>query len=134
MVSSRSHCSVRLLRGIYVIRTGQGDSEFDTDDWKIPGGTATGQSSYDAFTKILGLASSLNTGFIVLEHDLYQQTVDMAVGYFIPLASNHTPAFKVRYCLLILFHLFTQVVLLARVDQPMSRPPPQQLVHRDLLQ
>jgi len=70
--------------------TGSGENEFDTEDWKIPGGTATGLSSYAAFQKILGLQSSLNTGFIVLEHDLYQQTVDMAIGYFLPLAFNQS--------------------------------------------
>jgi hypothetical protein len=30
----------------------------------------------------------LSNGFIVLEHDLYQQTVDLAVGYFLPQAIN----------------------------------------------
>lgn len=30
----------------------------------------------------------LTSGFIVLEHDLYQQTVDLAVGYFLPQAIN----------------------------------------------
>jgi peptidoglycan/xylan/chitin deacetylase (PgdA/CDA1 family) len=79
-----------------ILWTGSGESEFDTDDWRIPGGTATGQSSFDQFNKILGLASSLNTGFIVLEHDLYQETVDMAVGYFLPSAETHNPPFKLE--------------------------------------
>jgi len=29
-------------------------------------------------------APALNTGFIILEHDLYQQTVDLAIGYILP--------------------------------------------------
>jgi len=70
--------------------TNVGPTEFDTDDWKIPGGTATGLSSYAAFQNILSLQSNLSTGFIVLEHDLYQQTVDMAIGYFLPLAFNQS--------------------------------------------
>lgn len=28
----------------------------------------------------------LNSGFIVLQHDIYQQTVDLAVGYILPMA------------------------------------------------
>lgn len=74
----------------FTFRTGTGDDEFDTDDWKIPGGTANGTSSYAAFNRILDLASKLSTGFIVLEHDLYQQTVEMAIGYFLPLAKTRS--------------------------------------------
>jgi peptidoglycan/xylan/chitin deacetylase (PgdA/CDA1 family) len=66
-------------------------------DWKIPGGTATGLSSYAAFQNILSLQSNLSTGFIVLEHDLYQQTVDMAIGYFLPLAFNQSLKVCIRF-------------------------------------
>ncbi|KAJ9094635.1 chitin deacetylase cda1 [Naganishia cerealis] len=61
-------------------------TEFDTTDWNIPGGRATGVSSLSKFRTILQTAESMNTGFIVLSHDLYQQTVDLAVGYMIPQA------------------------------------------------
>ncbi|KAK4687695.1 hypothetical protein P7C73_g2423, partial [Tremellales sp. Uapishka_1] len=61
-------------------------TNFDTTDWNIPGGEATGESSLAKFEEILGLATELDTGFIVLEHDLYQQTVDLAVGYVLPMA------------------------------------------------
>lgn len=74
----------------FTFRTGSGDDEFDTDDWMIPGGTSNGTSSYAAFNRILDLASKLTTGFIVLEHDLYQQTVEMAIGYFLPLAKSRS--------------------------------------------
>lgn len=74
--------------------TGSGSTQFDTDDWKIPAGDATGLSSYAAFQNILNNASVLSTGFIVLEHDLYQQTVDMAIGYFLPLAFNRSFTLK----------------------------------------
>ncbi|ADV23067.1 chitin deacetylase, putative [Cryptococcus gattii WM276] len=58
---------------------------FDTNDWHISGGSATGASSYETFEKILkDYAPKLNTGFITLEHDLYQQSVDLAVGYILP--------------------------------------------------
>lgn len=60
---------------------------FEQTDWNIPGGTATGESSLTRFEEILNdYAPTLDTGFIVLEHDLYQQTVDLAVGYVLPMA------------------------------------------------
>lgn len=90
--------AVAKLMGLQPIQwTGSGTNEFDTDDWKIPGNTATGESSLAAFTKILDLASGLSTGFIVLEHDLYQQTVDMAIGYFLPLAFNRSFTLEAIY-------------------------------------
>ncbi|WVR09026.1 hypothetical protein IAU60_006086 [Kwoniella sp. DSM 27419] len=63
------------------------DTNFDTNDWHIPGGTATGASSLETFDKILNeYVPKLDTGFIVLAHDIYQQTVDLAVGYVLPQA------------------------------------------------
>ncbi|KAK8844049.1 hypothetical protein IAR55_006843 [Kwoniella newhampshirensis] len=63
------------------------DTNFDTNDWHIPGGTATGASAYETFEQILNTyVPQLDTGFIVLAHDIYQQTVDLAVGYVLPQA------------------------------------------------
>lgn len=73
-----------------ILWTGVGEDEFDTEDWMIPGGTANGTSSLAAFSRILDLAANLTTGFCVLEHDLFQQTVEMAMGYFLPLASQRS--------------------------------------------
>ena len=73
----------------------------------------TGEQSFDTFEYILDNATVIDTGFavslipkalainnylrfIVLEHDLYQQTVDMAVGYTLPSALNFTPHLTVR--------------------------------------
>jgi hypothetical protein len=33
---------------------------------------------------IMGVVSTMSTGFIVLEHDLYQQAVELATGYILP--------------------------------------------------
>ncbi|KAF8749152.1 Polysaccharide deacetylase [Rhizoctonia solani] len=85
-----------------VIWTGVGKDEFDTSDWRIPGGTSNGTYSYSAFNKILENATTLDTGFIVLQHDLYQETVDLAVGYILPDALAHQPKFtlsSVSHCL-----------------------------------
>lgn len=51
-------------------------------------GVANATASLSAFEKILDLASNLKTGFIVLEHDLYQVTVDMAIGFFLTIAEQ----------------------------------------------
>jgi len=57
--------------------------DFDTEDWDIPAGVPV-NNVVDNFEQILNNASALDTGFIVLEHDLYPQTVDLAIGYILP--------------------------------------------------
>ncbi|KAH0836670.1 Sec1 family-domain-containing protein [Lanmaoa asiatica] len=64
---------------------------FDTNDWKVPGGVVTGPQSFATFQAILNNATTLNTGFVVLEHDLYAQTVDLAIGYTLPAAETFNP-------------------------------------------
>jgi len=70
--------------------------QFDTNDWQIPAGNADGPSSFAQFQSILQNATTLDTGFIVLEHDLYPQTVDLATGYTIPSALTHNPPFSLK--------------------------------------
>ncbi|THH17399.1 hypothetical protein EW146_g3392 [Bondarzewia mesenterica] len=69
---------------------------FDTDDFNIHGGTTTVQQVLQNWENILGNASIINTGFIVLEHDLFQQTVEVATGYILPDALAHQPAFRIE--------------------------------------
>ena len=64
---------------------------FFFSDWRVPGGLVTGPQSVQIFQDILGNATEIDTGFIVLEHDLYEQTVDLAVGYTLNLSLNFTP-------------------------------------------
>jgi hypothetical protein len=45
---------------------------------------------------ILGNASVIDTGFIVLEHDLLMQTVQVATGYILPDALAHNPKFTIE--------------------------------------
>ncbi|CAE6531665.1 unnamed protein product [Rhizoctonia solani] len=66
-----------------IIWTSANGGSFDTNDWHIPSGLSSAEV-LNSFDKILDTAGSLNTGFIVLAHDLYQQTVDLAVGYVLP--------------------------------------------------
>lgn len=53
----------------------------------------TGLQQFQSFQDILGNASVLNTGFIVLEHDLFDITVELATGYTLDAALTHQPPF-----------------------------------------
>jgi hypothetical protein len=70
--------------------------QFDTNDWRVAGGLVTGNDSFTAFEAILGNASLIDTGFIVLEHDLYQITVDLAVGYTLNAALTYNPPLTLK--------------------------------------
>ncbi|KZW00658.1 glycoside hydrolase/deacetylase [Exidia glandulosa HHB12029] len=69
---------------------------FDTFDWEVPGAVVSASQAINQFETLLTTASQLDSGFIVLEHDLYQQTVDLAVGYFLPSALAQTPKLKIQ--------------------------------------
>lgn len=86
-------------------RTGVGDTEFDTNDWKVPGGVKTETQAAAAFNKIISQAAGLSTGFIVLEHDHFQEEVDLSVGYFLPAELLHQPKFTVRFFFLIILFI-----------------------------
>lgn len=59
-------------------------------DFNIHAGTITSGQVLQNWQYILGNASSLNTGFIVLAHDLFQQSVEIATGYILPDALART--------------------------------------------
>jgi hypothetical protein len=44
---------------------------------------------------ILGNVTGMNNGFIVLEHDLFQESVEVATGYILPDALAHNPPFNI---------------------------------------
>ena len=59
--------------------------DFDSNDWQVPGGEFSSTEVVANFDKILIEAAQIQEhGFIVLEHDLWPQTVDLAVGYLLP--------------------------------------------------
>ncbi|RDB23677.1 Chitin deacetylase [Hypsizygus marmoreus] len=70
--------------------------QFDTNDWKVAGGLVTGKDSFATFQNILSNASVIDTGFIVLQHDLYEITVDLAIGYTLNAALTHSPPFILK--------------------------------------
>lgn len=74
-----------------VIWTAYNGQTFDTRDWQIAGGVVAAPQVAQTFDQILTqLAPQMSTGFIVLAHDLYQQSVDLAVNYVLPLALGNS--------------------------------------------
>jgi hypothetical protein len=72
-------------------------STFDTEDFYIHSGNVSTNEVLNNWDSILQNASTIDTGFIVLEHDLFQQTVELATGYILPDALAHTqPALTIQ--------------------------------------
>jgi len=69
---------------------------FDTNDYYIHGGLTTVQQVLDNWENIINNATSMNNGFIVLEHDLFQESVEVATGYILPDALAHKPVFNIE--------------------------------------
>ncbi|KAF8982459.1 chitin deacetylase [Entomortierella lignicola] len=59
---------------------------FDTNDWNIPAGSATPQSVIATFQTWLTKIPTMSTGFIVLEHDLFPQEVNVSITGILPIA------------------------------------------------
>ncbi|KAI0315024.1 hypothetical protein OF83DRAFT_1201766 [Amylostereum chailletii] len=88
--------AISLAMGMIPVGWTSGPSgPMDTNDWKVAGGLATGPEAFATFSTILEQASAMDTGFLVLEHDIYEITVDLATGYFLPSAQTHNPPFTV---------------------------------------
>jgi len=68
----------------------------DTDDFDISGGLTSVDQVLANWELILKNVTLLKSGFIVLEHDLFQQAVDVATGYILPDALAHKPPFKIE--------------------------------------
>ncbi|KAI0343988.1 hypothetical protein BDW22DRAFT_1113490 [Trametopsis cervina] len=69
---------------------------FDTGDFNIGAGTITAPQVLQNWENIIANASTINTGFIVLEHDLFEQSVDIATGYILPDALSTTPKLTIE--------------------------------------
>ena len=75
-----------------IIWTSTGPNEnYDTNDWKIGAGTVSAAEVVYNFEEIIQNAPNLDTGYIVLAHDLYQQSVDLAVEVVLPAAQAMRP-------------------------------------------
>lgn len=69
---------------------------FDTGDFNVAGGLESVTQVFQNWQFVVGNASTLSTGFIVLEHDLFQQSVEIATGYILPDALAIQPALKIQ--------------------------------------
>lgn len=64
---------------------------YDTGDWQIGAGVVSAAEVVSTFEGILANSSSLSTGYIVLEHDLYPQSVEIATEVVLPAALAMSP-------------------------------------------
>ena len=65
-------------------------------DFNVPGGTTSVSQVLQNWEFISGNISAIDTGFIVLEHDLFAQTVDLATGYILPAALANNPPLNIK--------------------------------------
>jgi hypothetical protein len=70
--------------------------QWDSNDWRVHGGQFTPVQNQINFNKTLDKSANLTTGFIVLQHDIYDETVDIAIGATIPNALAHNPPFTMK--------------------------------------
>jgi peptidoglycan/xylan/chitin deacetylase (PgdA/CDA1 family) len=88
------------MRPIIWTRDNATGEQFDTNDWRVVAGQVTGIQSNQQFQSILSNATTLDTGFIVLQHDLWEQEVDLATGYSVPQAlAAHFNLMDINKCL-----------------------------------
>jgi len=83
-----------------------GDSiQWDSQDWRVHAGTVPSVANQASFQAILDSSgqfantssssySATMQGFVVLQHDIYVESVNLAIGYTLPFATTHNPAFK----------------------------------------
>lgn len=71
-------------------------STYPFTDFNIHSGITPVEKVLQNWENILGNATSRNSGFIVLEHDLFEQAVEVATGYILPDALAHTPKFTIE--------------------------------------
>lgn len=65
------------------------------EDFNINSGTTTVQQVLVNWENIMQNAETMSTGFIVLEHDLFLQSVEVATGYILPDALARKPALNI---------------------------------------
>ncbi|KAG9100896.1 chitin deacetylase [Ceratobasidium sp. 370] len=95
-IDDRVRAICKAMNLVPVLWTTEGELQYDSNDWRVNDGSASGAKLLSDFNSLLGRASSLNTGFVSLQHDLYAQTVNMAVGYFLPAGVSHNPPFSLQ--------------------------------------
>ncbi|CAE6458846.1 unnamed protein product [Rhizoctonia solani] len=95
-IDDRVRAICKAMKLTPVMWTTEGELQYDSNDWRVNDGSQTGPQLLQTFNSLLDRASQLNTGFVSLQHDLYAQTVNMAVGYFLPAGVSHNPPFVLQ--------------------------------------
>ena len=68
-----------------VIWSNVGTGKADTEDFEVPAGALTAPETVSQFRNTLAIVEgTFDTGIITLEHDLFQETVDLAIGSTLP--------------------------------------------------
>lgn len=76
---------------------GDGNVEqWDSNDWRVHGGQVLPVPNQQTFYTTLNKSTSLTTGFITLQHDIYNESVDIAIGATIPDNLARNPPFKMQ--------------------------------------
>jgi len=65
------------------------------EDYNIHGGITNVQQVLSNWEGIMEHVDSMQNGFVVLEHDLFQQSVEVATGYILPDALARKPALNI---------------------------------------
>ncbi|KAH9822668.1 family 4 carbohydrate esterase [Melampsora americana] len=78
----------------YIWTTGPSGS-FDTEDWRVVAKQVTVEETVSQWKKILSAQSNLQSGFIVLAHDLFAEAVALSINSFLP-AARSIPNLKVE--------------------------------------
>lgn len=86
----RAICAKMNLTPIIWTSAGQ-DTSFNTQDFSVTSGAVSAAQVVSTFENIIANASNLDTGYIVLAHDLFKQSVDLATEVILPAALSQTP-------------------------------------------
>ena len=61
-----------------------GIGQCDSNDWRVHAGDVSAVDNQKSFYTTLDKARTFTAGIIVLQHDVYAETVDIAIGATIP--------------------------------------------------
>ncbi|PVF98756.1 hypothetical protein CPB86DRAFT_784392 [Serendipita vermifera] len=87
------------------VAPGGSSIQWDSQDWRVHAGTVPAESNQRTFQGILDSSgqfanqssvsySATHQGVVVLQHDIYVEAVNLAIGYTLPFALAHNPQFK----------------------------------------
>jgi hypothetical protein len=82
--------SIKVINGIDIV------PDMVHIDFNIHNGKTSANQVLQNWQYILGNVTTMKDGFIVLEHDLFEESVEVATGYILPDALAHNPPFSIK--------------------------------------